>query len=268
MTKTISHILLAAFSACALFACTIREQLIDVQDEIDDLRVQIGEMNKSIAALQDILTEIWNGGLLSGVETLMEDGEEVGYKLSFFDGRSIVIRQGLDGHSPRVGVALDDNSVWCWTLDGQWLLDGFGKRIPATGENGQDGTDGITPQLKIEDGYWFISMDEGKTWTQLGRAQGKDAVTVFTGIDLSNDAYVEVFLAAGGSIRIPRYIPLNLSIGIPEDETGLSPGETRSFSYELSGRVTDNTVVTAGTDGKYSLSVQKISNTAASIISA
>ena len=37
------------------------------------------------------------------------------------------------------------------------------------GNPGQDGTNGITPQLKIgEDNYWYVSYDNGATWTSLG----------------------------------------------------------------------------------------------------
>lgn len=37
------------------------------------------------------------------------------------------------------------------------------------GKNGKDGRNGVTPQLKIEDGYWYSSYD-GYKWTQLGKA--------------------------------------------------------------------------------------------------
>lgn len=35
------------------------------------------------------------------------------------------------------------------------------------------GKDGITPLLKIENDYWFISYDEGTTWQQEGKAKGE-----------------------------------------------------------------------------------------------
>lgn len=30
----------------------------------------------------------------------------------------------------------------------------------------------VTPQFKIESDYWYVSYDEGWTWTQLGKATG------------------------------------------------------------------------------------------------
>ena len=35
------------------------------------------------------------------------------------------------------------------------------------------GKDGITPLLKIENDYWYVSYDEGQTWQQEGRATGE-----------------------------------------------------------------------------------------------
>ena len=39
---------------------------------------------------------------------------------------------------------------------------------------GQPGQDGVTPKLKIENGYWWVSYDDGNTWTQLEKATGED----------------------------------------------------------------------------------------------
>lgn len=43
----------------------------------------------------------------------------------------------------------------------------------STSTPGADGKDGITPQLKIENGAWFVSYNEGETWNELGKATGE-----------------------------------------------------------------------------------------------
>ena len=48
---------------------------------------------------------------------------------------------------------------------------------------GTDGKDVITPQLKIENGQWMLSMDNGKTWTDIGQATGADGTDGEDGVD-------------------------------------------------------------------------------------
>lgn len=46
---------------------------------------------------------------------------------------------------------------------------GITSETPSSGT----GKDGITPLLKIENDYWYISYDEGHTWQQEGKAKGE-----------------------------------------------------------------------------------------------
>ena len=129
---------------------------------------------------------------------------------------------GEDGYTPKIGVKQHTDGKYYWTLDGNWLLDDSGNMIPTTGEDGQDGVngadgkdgqdgtngkdgqdgkdgedgqdgangidgkdgkDGITPQLKIEDGYWYLSYDNGTTWQKLGKATGNNGLDGADGAD-------------------------------------------------------------------------------------
>lgn len=76
------------------------------------------------------------------------------------------------------------SSAWIKNEDGTW---NFNFVIPAgqngadgqdgeNGTDGRDGVDGITPSLKIENGYWYVSYDNGVTWTELGKATGNDGI--------------------------------------------------------------------------------------------
>ena len=115
-------------------------------------------------------------------------------------------QDGADGKSyvPVIGVRQDTDGIYYWTLDGKWLTDDSGNKVKAEGRdgkdgldgkdgqngsdgkdgidgkdgqdgaNGTDGRDGVTPVLKIEDNFWFISYDNGSSWTKLGKATGAD----------------------------------------------------------------------------------------------
>ena len=166
---------------------------------------------------------------------------------------------GKDGHTPIIGVKQDSDGVYYWTVDGEWLLDASGNKIKAVGTDGKDGADGkdgqdgtngkdgqdgadgsdgndgatgpqgpqgpqgeqgVTPQLKIENDYWYISYDNGKSWTQLGKATGEQGPqgdkgdkgdvgligdSMFTDIDYTNDDYIVFTLSNGTEIKLPTW---------------------------------------------------------------
>ena len=57
-------------------------------------------------------------------------------------------------------------------MNGSWLLDENGQKVKAVGLDGQNGTAGKTPELKIEEGKWFVSYDGGASWLELGKSSG------------------------------------------------------------------------------------------------
>ena len=110
--------------------------------------------------------------------------------------------QGEAGVTPVIGVAKDTDGLYYWTLNGSWLVDESGNKIPTTGKDGTDGSqgatgstgpqgsqgvqgeagkDGVTPQLKIEDGRWFVSYDSGQSWADVGQATGDQGPQGATG---------------------------------------------------------------------------------------
>lgn len=85
-------------------------------------------------------------------------------------------KNGTDGVTPKISVRKDSDGIYYWTVDGDWLIVD-GKKVRAVGLDGKDGKDGkdaVTPQLKIVDGFWYISYDNGKYWTKLGKATGEN----------------------------------------------------------------------------------------------
>jgi uncharacterized protein (TIGR02145 family) len=137
----------------------------------------------------------------------MEGGVEIGSTITLSNHDPITIyhgKEGKDGQngangqngtSPIVGVAKYTDGVYYWTLNGEWLLDDNGNKLPVSGKDGQngangkdgqdgaDGKDGITPLLKIENGYWYISYDNGATWTESGKATGDNGQDGQNGTD-------------------------------------------------------------------------------------
>ena len=258
----------------------VRDELMYMQQEIDTLHVkitllqeQVKQANQGLETLQGIVRVMAANGYITNVEEFeAEDG--AGYILSFRtvilddngdvssdDSFSITLKNGVDGKDGEdaqpyvVSMKQDEeDGRWYWfsTQDEDWLKDENGNRFLV---------DGRTPQLKIEDGYWFISWDgkadddETKTWEETGwKAKGEDAFEWFTNAELFDDR-LELTLASDGSVLVlPLLLPVDVALTYNgEDLEGdilIAPGETVSIQYALSGTGVENAILVAGTDGR------------------
>ena len=170
------------------------------------------ETNTNLSALQTIVTALQNNDYITSVDPLTENGKVEGYTIKFAKSNPIVIyngkdgADGVDGNTPVIGVKKDTDGIYYWTLDGEFIVvDGQKIKAQGTdGNNGADGSDGVTPKLEIQEGYWWISYDNGTNWTQLGKAtgeDGKDADSIKITQD-ENNVYFE--LADGTVITMPQ----------------------------------------------------------------
>lgn len=220
----------------------------------------------------------------------MEEGVQIGYTITFAKSGSIVIyhgQNGQDGHSPVVGAKADTDGVIYWTIDGVWLTDGSGNKIPVHGRDGAngsdgkdgidgqpgaDGQDGITPQLKIENDYWYISYDNGASWSQLGKATGEDGQdgtngagggdSFFQSVTQDED-YVYLTLSTGERIDIPKHHPLSVTFTETEDIRILAD-KTYSIGYTITG-ADDKTVIKALAQDGFRAVVKKTDNATGTI---
>ena len=199
----------------------------------EELQTKVNQMNTNLASLQTILEALQSKDYVTEITTATENGIEVGYTIYFSKSKPITIyhgkngsdgapgqdgedgkdgADGKDGHTPVIGIkkatdedwsldsswAGDSPETYYWTIDGEWLLDSEGNKIPTTGQHGS------TPILKIEDGLWYISTDGGKTWQAEGPATGAGADSIFTNITYDSD-FLHITLADGETISLSRY---------------------------------------------------------------
>ena len=133
------------------------------------------QLNTNITSLQTIVEALQNKDYVKSVTPIYETNKVIGYTISFEKSGVITIyhgKDGLAGSTPSIGVRQDTDGIYYWTIDGKWMTNEDGDRIPSTGENGPEGTPGITPKFKIENNYWCVSYDNGANWEQLGQATG------------------------------------------------------------------------------------------------
>ena len=192
-----------------LFGCgdkyddsALRNDLNDLENRVAKLEELCKQMNTNISSLQKIVEALQDNLSISKVEQISD-----GYIIHFSDGSSATIKNGKNSEdAPIIGVKKDTDGIYYWTLDGEFIVvDGQKIKAQGTdGNNGADGSDGVTPKLEIQEGYWWISYDNGTNWTQLGKAtgeDGKDADSIKITQD-ENNVYFE--LADGTVITMPQ----------------------------------------------------------------
>ena len=183
------------FCGLLLFGCSdkyddsaLRNDLNDLENRVAKLEELCKQMNTNISSLQKIVVALQDNLSISKVEQISD-----GYIIHFSDGSTATIKNGKNSEdAPPICVKKDTDGIYYWTLDGEWLTDEKGNKVKAQGTDGKDGVDGedgtngkdgITPQLKIENGRWMLSMDNGKTWTDIGQATGADGTDGEDGVD-------------------------------------------------------------------------------------
>ena len=182
-----------------------------LENRVAKLEELCKQMNTNISSLQTIVTALQNNVYVTGTTPLMKDGKEIGYTITFSKGNPITIYHGKDGQdgedgiTPTISVKKDTDGVYYWTLNGEFIVVDGGK-IQA---EGKDGTNGTTPQFKIENDYWFVSYNNGANWTQLGKATGEDGIggdSMFSGVDYETSTdYVIFTLSNGTQIKLPTW---------------------------------------------------------------
>ena len=206
----------ALFAVVALTSCKYDDDDLwnsvhGLENRVAKLEELCKQMNTNISSLQTIVTALQNNVYVTGTTPLMKDGKEIGYTITFSKGNPITIYHGKDGQdgedgiTPTISVKKNTDGVYYWTLNGEFIVVDGGK-IQA---EGKDGTNGTTPQFKIENDYWFVSYNNGANWTQLGKATGEDGIggdSMFSGVDYETSTdYVIFTLSNGTQIKLPTW---------------------------------------------------------------
>ena len=188
--------------------------------------------------------------------------------------------RGEDGYTPLIGVKKDKDGIYYWTLDGNWLTDNDGNKVRAQGldgkdgyngkdgkdgYNGKDGKDGkdgyngsdgkdgkdgyngkngVTPKLRIKDGNWEVSYNNGVSWETLGSATGGVVPCPIKSVEVKG-RYVFFTLNSKDEIKVPLYNAI--TIKFEETTIGMKASSQIDLLYTLTGG--DNVKVSAIGEG-------------------
>ena len=323
----------------SLVSCTEYDEVAmwnkneDMGSRLAALEELCSQLNTNIVSLQQIVEALQGNDYVTGVVPVVENGETVGYTISFSKSGPVTIyhgkkgENGQNGTTPVIGVEQDTDGLYYWTLDGEWLTDDEGSKILAQGmagksayelavekgyrgtldewlaslngsngddgksayelavENGYRGTeeewlaslngsagdqgdDGVTPKLEVrDDGYWYISYDNGQTWNKLGPATGdpgEDGDSMFSDIDVSDPDYLVLTLAeTGASIKLPYYkdkfdlLFVSGSDRVKEMSVYCGPGATAEVEYELTNPLNVQVAIECISHSGYEVAVDK-----------
>ena len=276
--KKLLRFLFVAVVGLSVLSCyddsALREAIDKHEQMLMDLQDRCAEMNADIESLHTLIAAVQNADYITSITPITEGGKEVGYTIVFAKYGTVTIKNGADGAKgedgapsdavPVIGAKQDTDGVYYWTVDGEWLTDDAGNKVPASGKDGADGekgdqgapgapgVDGVTPELKIEQDYWYVSYDGGKTWTQLGRATGEDGKDGANGGDsifkdvYEKDGYVYFVLSDGTTYKVPMTAtaaPAALDITFDvEQGVAMVPDATYKVNYTVVGG-DDRTIV-------------------------
>ena len=252
-----------ALLLCGLYSCSkyddgpLTRRVEGIEGRVSKLEQTCSKLNQELTALQNIVTRLQNNDYVTAVAPLMEQGKQVGYTLTFAKSNPIQIRDGKNGkdgvdgkngHTPVISIKADNNGVYYWTIDGKWLLNAEGEKVKAEGKDGADGkdgvdgqpgadgkkgADGVTPQLKIEGGYWYVSSDKGASWQKLGLADGTSYVSPIKEVKVE-ETQIVLTLSTGEVMTVPRSNPKALTIKAPDSmEIDFGFSNSVSLSYTI-----------------------------------
>lgn len=177
------------------------QKIEELESRAAQLQLLCDQINTNIVSLQALVKALENTDMISGTTSITENGVVVGYKINFVNSNPITIINGITGLSPLIGSKMDSDGRYYWTIqygdsNVNWIYDDNGNKVLAMG---------ITPYTRIRNDIWQISVDDGNTWTDIGRANGENGDTMFRSFDTSNPDYVTITLSNGTVLKIPTF---------------------------------------------------------------
>lgn len=214
----------------------MNDRLTALEQKVADLNTQVNGIQSAIQALQANLY------VTNVVVTRDASGAPTKYEITLSDGSTITLLPGIQGEKgdkgdkgdqgpqgdqgemPAIGVELVDG-VYYWTVNGELLTDKDGNYVPVTGPQGEMGP---SPKFKIEDGSWWVSYDNEKTWEKVGLVANSETSVVVT----EYDEYVELDIN-GVKVSIPKEKAFTLVFEVRKDL--VTPNATIAYPYTIEG---------------------------------
>ncbi len=200
MKRRLSSIITAIVLISSLTGCfnQIENELGHIDRRIKAMEDNLVLMNENIATLQNLINRLSSYDFVTKITRIYEGNEVVGYIIAFSNSPSITIYNGKDAQTPVIGVKKAEDGIFYWVVTysighEEFITNNVGQKVPALA---------ITPKIKIENGYWMVTYDDGVIWHNLGKATGDAGISFIKDIT-ENDGYVQFDFLNGSYISIP-----------------------------------------------------------------
>ena len=244
------------FAACEQYDDSALVARMDkAEADIKELQTLVNQLNSTLSGLATTVDALKaQDRIVSVTELADKSGWVVEFsqtgKITIYNGKNGIDGKdgtngtngtdgtnGHDGKTPTIGVKLDADGNYYWTVNGEYLLDENGNKIAATAHV-------ATPQLRINNGNFEISYNGGATWEIIGEA-GNTGAVIFSKVEDGTDV-VTFTLGDGNTIVIPKAGAFSITM---DTDVIISAGESVNVSYSINS-ADDATVVDAfGTKG-------------------
>lgn len=193
--------LLFGLLVCGMAACDttdLERDINSLKDRVEDYEAQVQKLNDDMNIIRV---------LLDGNKTITSysfDGAN--YTLTLSNGETLTLTQGVVGAN-YPSITIGEN--------GNWVIAGTDSGVRAEAKDGEDAP--YTPQFKIENENWCVSLDGGATWQNLGvKATGTASGTSPISGVAASDNSITITLSDDTPYTIPVVKDLVCEITEPE----------------------------------------------------
>lgn len=221
---------LFALSGCQNDLGELTDRLDDLEGRVTTLEQLCGDMNANITTLQAFVTANQNSLFVESVTEVAD-----GFTITFSNGKTYTLKngdkgnkgdkgdqgetgpQGEQGATPVVSIAYSEADGYYWTVNGEpVVLDG--KKVSALG---------VTPQLRINEGQWEISYNNGTTWEVVAPAYDQSGK-----ITITEDENAVYLTLADGTVFTISKVP-GFAFKVAKCDYVVSAGQTVELAYTL-----------------------------------
>ena len=209
----------------------------ELENRVTELEKLVNDLNTTVSGLSTIVSAMENEDRIQSITPLKDGETTIGYEITFSKSGKVQI---LNGEKPSLGVK-EEGGILYWTVDGNFLTDDSGNKIPAT----------IAPEFRVENGELQYRVNGGEWQTMPGSAN--------IGLikEVRDDAESVTFVLSDENnteITIPKVQSFALELDVEGTEIGIMADQRISINYTVvSGD--ENTLVKAISEGGYSVTV-------------